>query len=70
MQRATRLLKWRLLAFAPLLGLAACGDPASSREGRQIDSLTTRIERLEHRFAADSAAREAARSDSTRVGRP
>jgi len=70
MQRATRLLKWRLVAFAPLLGLAACGDAASSREGRQIDSLTARVERLEQRFAADSVAREAVRSDSTQTRRP
>jgi hypothetical protein len=69
MERLTRLSSRRLLALALLLGLAACGDAPSSREGRQIDSLTLRVERLEQRAAAESVAREAARSKATPLGR-
>jgi hypothetical protein len=70
MGRVTRLSSLLMLALGSGLGLAACGEAASSREGRQIDSLTLRVERLEQRMAADSMAREAARSESSRTARP
>jgi len=70
MHRAKRTSGQRLLALAAVICLAACGGAASSREGRQIDSLTARVERLEQRATADSVAREAARPDSTGLRRP